>query len=90
MAYHYNHQLSQRNARLLSQLQSSVTACESYPSDYWYSDNLADRMFAKKICATCPVINLCLEYAIAAKEQGIWGGMTRQQRDLLQYSSAAG
>lgn len=36
---------------------------------------------AKAICARCPVIAECLEYAIAADERhGIWGGLNRAER----------
>lgn len=36
---------------------------------------------AKAICATCPVLVTCREYAIHTQEPyGIWGGLTRQQR----------
>ena len=34
---------------------------------------------AKAICATCPVIEQCRSYALAAQEPyGIWGGMPRK------------
>lgn len=41
---------------------------------------------AKAICATCPVINECREYALAAHEPyGVWGGMSEEERrDYLQ------
>ncbi len=36
---------------------------------------------AKAICARCPVIEECREYALAIREpHGIWGGMTEQER----------
>ena len=36
---------------------------------------------AKAICATCPVIEQCRSYALAAQEPyGIWGGMTEEER----------
>ena len=36
---------------------------------------------AKAICATCPVIEQCREYALRAQEPyGIWGGMTEEER----------
>ena len=36
---------------------------------------------AKAICANCPVIDQCREYALAAQEPyGIWGGMTEEER----------
>ena len=36
---------------------------------------------AKAICATCPVIDKCREYALKAHEPyGVWGGMTEEER----------
>jgi WhiB family transcriptional regulator, redox-sensing transcriptional regulator len=38
---------------------------------------------ARRVCADCPVQMDCLEYAIAADEWGIWGGLDRDQRRAL-------
>lgn len=39
---------------------------------------------AKAICAGCPVRRECLDYALAARERdGIWGGYTIDERELL-------
>ena len=39
---------------------------------------------AKAVCATCPVVALCLEYALAQPEPyGIWGGLDEQEREKL-------
>ena len=39
---------------------------------------------AKAICATCPVAEACLEYAIATRQgDGVWGGLTAVERHRL-------
>jgi WhiB family redox-sensing transcriptional regulator len=39
---------------------------------------------AKEICSGCPVIQDCLDYALAAREPwGVWGGMTVDERNNL-------
>lgn len=39
---------------------------------------------AKAICATCPVRQPCLEYAMAIREpHGIWGGLNEAERKQL-------
>jgi WhiB family transcriptional regulator, redox-sensing transcriptional regulator len=39
---------------------------------------------AKAVCASCPVQSQCLRYALRHRqEQGIWGGMTEDERRLL-------
>lgn len=36
---------------------------------------------AKAICSTCPVLNQCREFAIAAEEPyGVWGGLSESER----------
>jgi hypothetical protein len=42
---------------------------------------------ARRVCANCPVRVDCLEYAIAADEWGIWGGLDREQRRALRDSA---
>ena len=44
-------------------------------TDVFFSDDPGDIEQAKWICATCPVIEPCLEAAIAFREPGgVWGG----------------
>jgi len=39
---------------------------------------------AKDVCATCPVLNQCREYALGAREAyGIWGGMSEDGRSAV-------
>lgn len=46
-------------------------------------DHVALTRSAKAICAECPVASLCLDYAVATKQWGIWGGTTMKERKLL-------
>ena len=39
---------------------------------------------AKKICADCPLVDLCLQVALTYKEPAmIWGGLTPDEREKL-------
>ena len=39
---------------------------------------------AKELCATCPIIKQCLEYALKTNEEfGVWGGLTAFERRKL-------
>jgi WhiB family redox-sensing transcriptional regulator len=65
--------------------------CENAP-DMFFIDH-SDKLIREKIrttrtlCGGCPLKNLCLEYALEANEQdGIWGGLTRPERNSLQRS----
>lgn len=36
---------------------------------------------AQRICATCPVADQCLEYALAERvDHGVWGGKSERER----------
>lgn len=37
-------------------------------------------MEARAVCARCPVVNDCFQYAVDAEEYGIWGGTTSDER----------
>jgi len=54
------------------------------PADF-YPDNDEDPGDeAKAICATCPVTEACLEYALVHSEKlGVWGGYTARERRRL-------
>ncbi len=59
-------------------------ACLGHHPDLWFSDlgNAAKR--AKEICADCPALTLCLQWAIETCQPfGIWGGRTVKERANL-------
>jgi WhiB family redox-sensing transcriptional regulator len=42
---------------------------------------------AKAVCATCPVVDQCLAWALAAGEPyGVWGGLSPEERRRLRSS----
>lgn len=43
----------------------------------------------KRLCAGCPVRDECLDWAISHEEQGMWGGLTKVERDRLVASRLA-
>lgn len=38
---------------------------------------------AKEVCKECPLIRVCLAYALQGKFDGIWGGTTLAERTVL-------
>ena len=38
---------------------------------------------AKKICAACPIQDMCRNWALATEQEGTWGGLTLQEREAL-------
>jgi WhiB family redox-sensing transcriptional regulator len=59
-------------------------ACRGVDTDVFFpvSDAHADE--AKAICATCPVREQCLEFALETRPaEGVWGGLTPIERHRL-------
>lgn len=47
-------------------------------------EKLAREAVAKRICATCPVIEPCLDHALATHEaHGVWGGLNETERRAI-------
>lgn len=55
-----------------------------FPTDRGAHANPGARR-AKAICATCPVITQCLDWALGSPVAlaGIWGGTTPEEREML-------
>lgn len=63
-------------------------ACSGYPNTLFFpASDGADEMSvakAKSVCAVCPVIEDCLQYALETNQRsGIWGGTTEKERKSL-------
>lgn len=59
-------------------------ACRGTDPDIFYPVSDEEAEPAKAICATCPVREPCLEYALATRERdGVWGGATERERRRL-------
>lgn len=44
-------------------------------TELWFSEQIPEINQAKAICATCALVSLCLEGALARREPwGVWGG----------------
>lgn len=58
--------------------------CASVGDDYWFPEKGGTTRHAMKVCATCPVASLCLEWALNNGERyGVWGGMSEKDRRKL-------
>lgn len=83
---------SSKRARLAHEkLQAAIEAspvrpgCLDTDPDIFFMEGNESWAPAKKICAQCPVRNLCLEYALEQGEfYGMFGGMSPSERWRLQ------
>jgi WhiB family transcriptional regulator, redox-sensing transcriptional regulator len=57
--------------------------CTGEDPDAFFPSNGAPGTRAREVCAACPVCRDCLQYATAADESGIWGGLDQQERRNL-------
>ena len=63
-------------------------ACQHHPEELFYHGEgerkglrREKERHAKQICAHCPVIDQCRQYALQAGEAyGVWGGLTEMER----------
>ena len=46
-------------------------------------EKVARELIAKMICDHCSVVKTCLEYALANRETGFWGGYNDEDRSAL-------
>lgn len=59
-------------------------ACHEADSEMFFPNSREQESRALAICATCPVIEDCLEYAVDSRERyGVWGGTTEKGRRKL-------
>lgn len=62
----------------------SDAACQGHPPEWWFPEKNNNAMKqAREICDACPVRTDCLEWALVNNMQGIWGGVSHEQRAAL-------
>lgn len=55
--------------------------CRNYPPAVFFPSDGVGVDRARKICADCPVLDQCLEYALTERiEHGVWGGCSERER----------
>ena len=65
--------------------------CAQTDPDVFYPEKGGTSRPAKQVCATCPVRDECLDFAVATDERwGIWGGLTERERRQLKRRTQPG
>ena len=65
-------------------------ACRHTRNRIFFPERGETATTAKTICATCPVTQPCLEYALANNERhGIWGGLCDKERMTIRRQRSA-
>jgi len=56
-------------------------ACRDLDTAIFFPDTEEQVVAAKAVCATCPVRDACLDFAlITRQDDGVWGGMDENER----------
>jgi hypothetical protein len=68
----------------IRELYTGEARCEEI-GDHIFFEEVTDDTFefsikAKKICATCPLLEKCRDYALQNRVLGVWGGMSFNER----------
>lgn len=61
-------------------------ACAGADSNLFFADSLKSKRkvaAAKAICSRCQVRAVCLQWALAGEEFGVWGGLSAGERERL-------
>jgi WhiB family redox-sensing transcriptional regulator len=58
--------------------------CREQPPETFFPSDGAGVEIAKRVCAVCPVREICLEYALFHNiEHGVWGGASERARGRI-------
>jgi len=71
-------------------------ACEGAPTNLFYIVEeertvlqLIGADSLRRICATCPIWNKCLAYAMRSETYGVWGGLLSKERSALKKNDGS-
>jgi WhiB family redox-sensing transcriptional regulator len=59
--------------------------CQYVDPDLFHVEKGESTRPAKRVCAVCPVVAACLDYALATDQRhGVWGALSADERRVLQ------
>lgn len=65
-------------------------ACRGMTLDVFFTERGESTKQAKALCAECPVVNECLDYALRTGQKfGIWGGTSEKERKRMRRDMRA-
>ena len=69
--------------------------CRRNDPELWFpvrAEEVNSDAYAQELCAGCPLVIQCLDYALTYPQHGVWGGMSERSRHNLirrQHRAAA-
>ena len=67
---------------------TSEALCAQVDTEIFFVEKGGSTRSAKKVCRACPLVEACLEYAIAHEDHGVWGGYSARERWRLRKNQA--
>ena len=58
----------------------SEASCKDADPTLFFAESNSKVAHAKKVCASCPIQQLCLEWALENAEDGVYGSLTPRER----------
>lgn len=71
------------DAPIIKLIETDTAACAADPDpDRWFDASSGGQRLAElsRLCAYCPLLQACQQYALENDVLGFWGGTTRSQR----------
>jgi WhiB family redox-sensing transcriptional regulator len=65
-----------------------LAICPQTDPEIFFPDRGQRSPQAKIICGRCPVMEECLEYALANRVHGFWGGFSERERQKMKRKIA--
>lgn len=67
-----------------------LAACRDTDPDAPFAnpESVEAKLFAERVCGTCPVRDECLDWALGRNDAGIWGGLTPDERGVEKQARA--
>ncbi len=59
-------------------------ACAGIDPDQFFPEDEATLAAARRICAACPLQDVCRELGLARGESGVWGGLLLEDGEVLE------
>jgi WhiB family transcriptional regulator, redox-sensing transcriptional regulator len=65
--------------------------CRDLPAETFFPSDGVGVEMARRVCADCPVRDICLEFALEHHiEHGVWGGASERARRRMSLSRRGG
>lgn len=66
-------------------------SCAGLDTEFFFPNHdrflAADLAMYRKVCASCPVLDMCKEWAVVHERYGVWGGLVPLERKAMREAN---